>query len=714
MGNQITVDEDEYNQLKKDVSRLKEELKKSNRQSIIDGGEDAIPLLSMFEEAKKLENVFSSISSTIVDLRFASMEASKEIGGGLRFYKEVNQQIAEASVGLAGIGVSITEIGGYQKEFTGEIGTNMLLTAKAFENIGVLEKLGADGVKMAVSFKDAAQSVSTMLDELEVVGDAAANFGVNTKVIFEAISETMKTTDQYRFENGVEGMSRMAAKAAVMGVEFRSLVGFADKIMNPEGAIDAVANFQRLGVAVGDLADPFKLMYMAQSDMEGLTDAVTKSVANMATFNKETGKMEIPAATRMQMKEMGDQLGLSREEMNNMVSAQAKLAAMDDIGGFKFDASEEDKLLLAGLSEFNKETKEFEVKVDGKTKAVSELSEGDLEILKQRPKTLEEAAQQQLSSTEKIRADVETIRKALTTPIASSKAVMDLEEVSREPLKVAADDVRKAVKSSEIKSVLDDIAISFRDEAMNAIKSDGDAEKILNDLSSNFFLASGEKLLGMVEKFTISIGESTINYTNEVNKRINDDNAIKPIVSKISSMVTGYFTNVVEQLNTNFDLDLPRPNIAQTPGDVTIPVRDFIIKSLPEDTVKVVGGTNMNQEQDITKIINNQNNNTQALTSIIQPKTESINSSVLNQNVTNIPNIQPQPTREIRETQTREVVNEAQGSKEFNVRFDPIVIRLEGEGRNVEMALEDNKIRSKIIDMVGDAMSYSYGGKSRL
>jgi hypothetical protein len=94
---------------------------------------------------------------------------------------------------------------------------------------------------------------------------------------------------------------------------------------------------------------------------------------------------------------------------------------------------------------------------------------------------------------------------------------------------------------------------------------------------------------------------------------------------------------------------------------------------------------------DVTNILNNQTNNTQALTSI-----------------------QPIAPREIATQQAQAnatpVANE---EKEIRVKFDPFIVKLEGDGKSIEMALQDNVVRDKIIDMVGKAMTSDYNTMGR-
>ena len=84
--------------------------------------------------------------------------------------------------------------------------------------------------------------------------------------------------------------------------------------LEPEKAIDFAAQMQVIGGAVGDLTDPFKLMYMATNDLEGLHKAIVDTAEAAVHFDKEKGKFSISPDQRRQLKAQADAngYGLSR------------------------------------------------------------------------------------------------------------------------------------------------------------------------------------------------------------------------------------------------------------------------------------------------------------------------------------------------------------------------------------------------------------------
>ena len=709
--------EKRINELEDEVVYLKGQLRKTERVSSRNLTTDLTdftlnnPIETLWNRVKNLGVDFQK---TISEINVAATEAAAKFGTGLKNYESISQEIAKALPDLARLNISTFEVGEMQERFTKNAReTSVILSSDALKNIGILDKLNTDGAAIAANFKTSAQSVSGMLDELEVAGQVAADYGVNASKIFDDIETTMQSTNQYRFENGVEGISRMAAQTAIMGIEFKNVVSFADRVMNPQGAIETVAALQRLGVAASNLQDPFKLMYMAQSDMEGLTEEIGKTVSNLATFNRETGKLEIPPSARMAMKEIGDTLGLSAEEMNRLVSQQAKFNEMaSDFEGL--GVSEEDQMMIANLVEFSKDRQQFEVKVGGQTKAITELSSEDLKVLKERPKTLEDAAMQQLSVTQIISGQIDSIIKSMTTSVAATKLQFDTERVVRAGAQTGGETISEAVQAFDLRTI-------FNNFTKDVSTSFGDIIKSFETLDFSIFTKISESSKVNLEegfnRFELSYKESLMKIPIKFDTIVGDDNLYIPLVEKLK---TGFSTsgdkiiNIFDEFLKELELDLkvnpiPKTQEILTPPvqeqqnivqsginearrNVEIEVEDFVIKSLPEDTIKVIGGTNIPPAgADITNILNNQTNNTQALTSI-----------------------QPIAPREIITPQVQAnatpVANE---QKELRVKFDPFIVKLEGDGKSIEMALQDNVVRDKIIDMVGKAMILDYNTMGR-
>jgi hypothetical protein len=132
------------------------------------------------------------------------------------------------------------------------------------------------------------------------------------------------------------------------------------------------SGMQMLGGNIGALGDPFKLLYMAQNDVEGLQNEFIKVAAASAEYNKETGQFKIGTQQMYRLKEMADQLGMKYEDVaRSAISARKEQEVMSQTS-FSTGMSEEDKRLLASMAEVKDGT--FKVQLPG-TKDWVELSQ---------------------------------------------------------------------------------------------------------------------------------------------------------------------------------------------------------------------------------------------------------------------------------------------------------------------------------------------------
>jgi uncharacterized protein with PhoU and TrkA domain len=138
------------------------------------------------------------------------------------------------------------------------------------------------------------------------------------------VASNIKLVNAYGFKDGVQGLTRMAAKAQQLRIELATTTKVAEKLLSPESAIETAAAFQMLGGNIGDLGDPFKLLYMAQNDMEGLQDAIVDAAKSSVMFNKETGTFDISATEMYRLRAQADALGISYEELANTATKAAK------------------------------------------------------------------------------------------------------------------------------------------------------------------------------------------------------------------------------------------------------------------------------------------------------------------------------------------------------------------------------------------------------
>jgi hypothetical protein len=205
-----------------------------------------------------------------------------------------------------------------------------------------------DMVRFGGTQEEATETMAKLAQE-------ARKVGVNTKAYMKDVSTNMKLLNGFGFKTGIEGVKKMAKEAAALrsSIEKIGATKFQSKILDPEGAIEAAANMQMLGGAVGKLADPFQLMHMAQSDMAGLQTELLNATKSAFKFNKETGGFEASTEDLYRLRQMAEATGA---DFDGLVEAGKEAQKLDYIKD-KFNLgtlTDEQKGLVAGLAQIDK------------------------------------------------------------------------------------------------------------------------------------------------------------------------------------------------------------------------------------------------------------------------------------------------------------------------------------------------------------------------
>jgi peptidoglycan hydrolase-like protein with peptidoglycan-binding domain len=381
--------------------------------------------------------------------------------------------------------------------------------AQAFEAISVATRrnviASTDDIKSLLSASQVmGRTVDSMVEDFQSIGvqfsrigpelenaiGYVRNVGANLVQVMDTTFQYMSKMNQFNFQDGVEGLTRMATKATVLKFDMNQVFQLAENALKPEKAIELSSAFQRLGVSVGTLTDPFELMYKSLMDPEGLQDALVEMTAQYSEFNEQTKRFEITPYGKLMLREIADQAGMSSEELMklslNAADVQRKLEMIKP--DFQFE-SEEDKMLLANLARMDKEGKYVidMLQDDGSRKSVElqKLSNDQIETLielqKGAPKTLEEIQRSQLDTQTLMNTNIASIKDRLTLGLASGKTVIELQETLRRlgyaVTKTAADQTGITTEGSREKS--NALFRGVKESVESLIKGDDNAIKDL-------------------------------------------------------------------------------------------------------------------------------------------------------------------------------------------------------------------------------------------
>jgi hypothetical protein len=408
----------------------------------------------MLNELKNSVNsVYDGLVQGTVQLESQLAELNASMAGTLgqtqKAIAGLRQEAAIAYPTIVGLGGSFSDVQTIQEGIAQQLNTNVVTLGETVSGLYAGAKavgLSSNEVGRVVEgFQNAGIQTDYIKDNMQKTVDIARNVGVNTSAVFKNVQDNLSTINKYGFQGGVEGLARMSAQAAGLRINMQEIFGFAERVFNPEGAVEMVSAFQRMGVAAGDLADPFRLMYLASEDTEELQNQVVKMTEKFTYFDEKSKEFKVFPNAKRDLREIANQTGIGYEELVKMSTAGQKmnmLAKDFKIGGL----DEESKQFIANVATYSKEKGGFTVKVKGEQKLVSSLNTGDLKELKeaQAPVSVEDLAREQLSESKLATATLGEIKATLQATAAGSRAPQDLREVIRGTIVSASKSARES------------------------------------------------------------------------------------------------------------------------------------------------------------------------------------------------------------------------------------------------------------------------------
>jgi ElaB/YqjD/DUF883 family membrane-anchored ribosome-binding protein len=481
-----------------------------------------------FEEfGKKMKEALDIDFYTAIDDAIKGAQKLNNVFGQSRErVTELMQAVSFTIPGIRALGGEITDVFETLEQVSKATRRNIVASADDASKLFAAYKILDEDVQTIVeTFEEVGVQFSQIGPQLEKSINYVQNLGLNVKQIMGDVSRNMSKINEYNFAGGVEGLTKMAAHASLFKFDMSETFKIAEKALRPDGAIELASAFQRMGVAVGELTDPFQLMNMSLNDPEGLERSLAKIGKQYTEFDEKTKTFKINPAGMLQMRELAEQTGLNYQNLAKSALASANLdKALSQIQpGISFDKPE-DRELLASLATMNtKGDYVVNLKKPGGEDQMVELSklsnEQQKEFLEQQkkaPKTLEDIAKAQLGTEELILAETKAMVAKVTGPVAASKqvrgTVADISEFTRfamTTIQKALPDVDKSQVGvekgiSSITTILAELSTGNLkgDKATSAIKN---LEEQIDSLGK----AAGEKATEAFKEIKIK-GEALI------------------------------------------------------------------------------------------------------------------------------------------------------------------------------------------------------------
>ena len=180
-----------------------------------------------------------------------------------------------------------------------------------------VSKLVDEFAKVGVMYSDISENVLKSINYVNSIG-------ANAKAVMGDVVSNTDKLSRFNFEGGVQGLTKMAAQASMLRFDMKETFELADKVLDPDKAIEVASAFQRLGVSAGNLTDPFMLMNQSINDPSGLQDSLINVAKQFTYFDEKTKSFKISPQGILTLREMEQQTGVSAKSMR-----EAALSAAD-------------------------------------------------------------------------------------------------------------------------------------------------------------------------------------------------------------------------------------------------------------------------------------------------------------------------------------------------------------------------------------------------
>lgn len=254
--------------------------------------------------------------------------------------KNYREELTETIAPLTKIGVGLNEVTDATTSLINQTGRFNLLSSETWVESAKVAKayVGTlnDMVTSFVAFERVGVGAKDTTKYLEMAGKNSLNVGIESRKTTKIIQENIGQINSYGFKNGIQGLSEMAKKSIEFRMNMQTTFSVAEKLFDLDSVLEMSSNLQVLGGAIGDFADPLKLMYMATNDVEGLQDAIIGASKGLATYNTEQKKFEITGANLRIARDRAKALGIEYTEFaTTAIAANERVQASMDLMGVK-------------------------------------------------------------------------------------------------------------------------------------------------------------------------------------------------------------------------------------------------------------------------------------------------------------------------------------------------------------------------------------------
>ena len=165
------------------------------------------------------------------ELQKLSIEAKTSIGTAVELQESIYRSFAEIQSVVGRFAFQLADVADLQEKIGSNMKTNFVLSVDTAQQLLIAGKAfgkTADQMgELANKFFEGGYALSSVNEILQNTSNVARNFGVNTQSVLSQVESNLKNANQYGFNTGVDGLARMAAKAASLRSDMTSVFNFA-------------------------------------------------------------------------------------------------------------------------------------------------------------------------------------------------------------------------------------------------------------------------------------------------------------------------------------------------------------------------------------------------------------------------------------------------------------------------------------------------------
>ncbi len=494
------------------------------------------------------DNFILKLDQAYQDLNVRATEVNKNLLQNRERIGEIKMALADAVPKVAVMGGQMSDVVTTISEAAEASRRNVILSTDSVGKMFAASKILEKSVGSIVdNFLNVGIQLNNISGDIEKSINYVQSIGGDAKAVMADVLYNTDQLNRFNFENGVQGLTRMAAKASMLRLDMGSVFRFAEKLASPEMAIDVASSFQRLGVVTGSLVDPFALMFKSISDPEGLQDSIIDLTKRFVMFNEETGDFKINPAGILQMRELSSVLEMDAKEFAKVALAAADMDKRISEISFEYSGPKEDLMMLANMAQYK--GNEFVVNFKGQERLLRSITSEEFAIMKEAqeksPKTLEDIARGQMSVTENIRADVRAITNKILYGIVSEPSAQNLAEEIRRGQRLGGQFLVEATPETT----------EFRKGAtslLDIVKEIGSSIKDgLTDAEVDKIAQMGNQLSGEVGKaFSESSSNAMRNLVNRLDQTDKQEKKVFDIIMSNKDILTNLGITNIDKTET--------------------------------------------------------------------------------------------------------------------------------------------------------------------